>query len=110
MSFTHHALQQMQRRGIGRAAVQACLDEGRQALCRGAVLYAVGHREVAAARRLGRRIEGLMGLHVVCAHDGAVLTAYRNRRGLRLRHSDYKRVVIDRSSLGLEASELERAA
>lgn len=83
-----HALQRMRERGITGAAVQATLAHGRVAHVRGAAIHAIGRKEVSAMRRKGIELADYEGVQVVCAPDGAILTAYRNRnfRGLRPRH------------------------
>lgn len=84
--LTTHALMRMRLRAIGERAVELVLDFGRIVYTRGAVIYAIGRKEVALARRRGVDLASLDGLQVVCA-EGAVLTTYRNRdfRGLTRR-------------------------
>ena len=81
-ALTDHALCRMQRRGISRAGVEACLRLGRRVRARGAILFALGRRQIERARREGLRLEGHEGLHVVCSNDGAVLTVFKNRARL----------------------------
>lgn len=79
----------MDSRGIGWEAVCLALDIGRVAHVRGAQIYAIGHKEVAAVAKHGIFADGYSGVQVVCANDGTVITVYRNKdfRGLRQRRS-----------------------
>ena len=82
-----HALQRMHERRISEAAVQATLEHGRVAHVRGAAIHAIGRKEVSAMQRQGIDLSEYEGVQVVCACDGEIMTAYRNRdfRGLRPR-------------------------
>jgi hypothetical protein len=82
---TRHAWERMTARRIPARAVAAALTYGRRAHVRGATIRAIGRREVARYRAQGIDLAQYEGVQVVCGHDGAVLTAYRNRsfRGLR---------------------------
>jgi hypothetical protein len=77
----------MTARRIPARAIGAALAYGRRAHVRGATIRAIGRREVARYRAQGIDLARYEGVQVVCGHDGAVLTAYRNRdfRGLRPR-------------------------
>lgn len=83
--MTDHAQTRMFSRRLSERAVQLALAHGREVHTRGAVLYAIGKKEVAKARRTGTDISLFEGVHVVCTSDGCVLTVYRNHdlRGLR---------------------------
>ena len=76
----------MQERNISlHAAVEAFLY-GRRAHVRGSVVYAIGRKEIAEARREGVDLSAEDGVQIVCSpRDEVVITAYRNRdfRGLR---------------------------
>jgi hypothetical protein len=52
---------------------------GRVVCARAAEIFFVGRREVEHYAREGIDLSTVEGIHVVCAPDGAVLTAYRNR-------------------------------
>jgi len=84
---TRHAWERLTARRIPTSALQAALTYGRKAHVRGATIRAIGRREVARYRSHRTDLAMYEGLQVVCGHDGAVLTAYRNRdfRGLRPR-------------------------
>ena len=77
--LTRHAWQRLSGRGIGRAGVMAALDHGREILDRGGSVFFIGRKEVARAKRRGIQIAQHAGIHVVCAHDGHIITMYRNR-------------------------------
>ncbi len=77
--ITHHARQRMATRRISPEAVQAAICHGRRSHVRGALIFALGRRDVAAAARVGLDLEPHNGVQVVCTPDGGtVLTAYRN--------------------------------
>ena len=84
LGLERHAEVRMQQRGLRRDAVEAVLTWGREAAVRGAVIFAIGRREIDAARRERVDLSDLHGVHVVCVH-GRVRTVYRNAdlRGLR---------------------------
>ncbi len=86
LALTRHAWQRMQERNISlHAAVEAFLY-GRRAHVRGSVVYAIGRKEIAEARREGVDLSAEDGVQIVCSpRDEVVITAYRNRdfRGLR---------------------------
>ena len=83
--MTIHAMQRMHERSIPEAAVRATLEHGRIAHVRGAAIHAIGHKEIVRLRRHGIDLSRYEGVQIVCAPDGTILTAYRNRdfRGLR---------------------------
>ncbi len=85
LTTTSHAQKRMQHRGIDTAAIEAALAFGREVFTRGAVVHAIGRREIEQWRDEGINLSAYDGVQVVCSHDGAVLTVYRNRsfRGLR---------------------------
>lgn len=80
-----HAFERLEQRDIEIEAVEAVLDYGREVFTRGAVVHAIGRREIEQWAREGIDLSRYDGVHVVCSHDGNVLTVYRNRdfRGLR---------------------------
>jgi hypothetical protein len=83
--LTDHALKRMTARGLSLDAVHAVMDYGRLVYTRGAAICAIGRKEVKRFARQGIDLSRYEGVQVVCSHDGAVMTAYRNRdfRGLR---------------------------
>ncbi|MGK3982515.1 hypothetical protein WME99_05730 [Sorangium sp. So ce136] len=84
-ALTHHARQRMLHRGLKLEAVGVALLYGRVASVRGAVIHAIGRKEVRFYAREGIDLSRYEGVHVVCSSDGAILTAYWNHdfRGLR---------------------------
>ncbi|WP_363184323.1 DUF4258 domain-containing protein [uncultured Thiocystis sp.] len=86
-SLTLHVRERMNQRQISEEAVQATLQCGRELHLRGAVIYAIGRREIERYQRLGIDLSGCNGVQVVCNSVGTVITTYRNRdfRGLRPR-------------------------
>ncbi|MBP8300417.1 MAG: DUF4258 domain-containing protein, partial [Planctomycetes bacterium] len=80
-----HGWQRMCSRGLSTDEVDAVLAYGRVARVRGAVIHAVGRKEVERARRVGVDLSRAEGLHVLCAPNGVIVTVYRNHdfRGLR---------------------------
>jgi hypothetical protein len=87
-AFTQHARWRMDMRGFSSSDVNKVLAYGRKVHVRGAVIYAMGRKEISQCAAVGIDLSGLDGLQVVCTNDGVVLTVYRNRdfRGLRPRH------------------------
>ncbi|MBX3400764.1 MAG: hypothetical protein KF873_18675 [Gemmataceae bacterium] len=55
------------------------LDYGRIVYTRGAILYAIGRKEVEKYARDGVDLSALNGVQVVCSLDRTVITVYRNR-------------------------------
>lgn len=90
--LTRHARERMKLRGIGEQGIDLAFHFGRIVFTRGAVVYAIGRKEVARARERGLDLTAMEGLQVVCA-DGHVLTTYRNRdfRGLTRRKPTVRR-------------------
>ena len=83
--LTRHAALRCQNRGIPAAAVEAALDYGQHRAERGADFYVIGWREIRYYRALGVDLARWEGVEVVCAHDGRVLTAYRNKNARAMR-------------------------
>lgn len=84
--ITRHARIRMDSRGIGWEAVCLALDFGRVAYVRGAQIYAIGRKEVAALAERGITADEYSGVQVVCANDNTVITVYRNKDFSGLRH------------------------
>ena len=87
--LTDHAWSRMTGRGIHADSVSRALEYGRATHVRGALIFAVGRKEVARGQRQGVDLRECEGIQVVCATDrNVVLTVYRNRdfrRSLRSR-------------------------
>ena len=86
--LTMHASQRMNTRGIPESAVRATLMHGRVVHVRGAVIHAIGRKEVSRFQQRGIDLSRYEGVQIVCTPGGTILTVYRNRdfRGLRPRH------------------------
>jgi hypothetical protein len=82
---TLHAHHRMHARRMPDAAVQAALRYGRAVFTRGAVIHAIGRKEVQRFEQHGIELADYEGVQVVCSPTGEVITVYRNRdfRGLR---------------------------
>lgn len=100
--FTRHAAARMSHRGIRTGDVDLVLEFGRRVFTRGAVVYAVGRKEIQRYRQEGIDLSRCNGVQIVCSIDGSVLTVYRNRsfRGLRagLGRGRHVRGKFERSS------------
>ena len=86
MIYTKHALKRQQQRGISSEIIELVLTFGRQIYTRGALIYALGRKEINAFSENFPELKGLNGLQVVTASDtGVIITCYRNRsfKGLR---------------------------
>lgn len=88
--MTMHAVRRMHERRISEAAVRTTLEHGRIVHVRGAAIHAIGHKEISRLQRRGIDLSHCEGIQIVCAPDGTILTAYRNRdfRGLRPRRRE----------------------
>lgn len=85
-NISRHADFRMDSRRICRTDVVVAIDYGRRCYVRGAVIYAMGRREVASCKVRGMIVDKLQGLQVVCSpDDDTVITVYRNNdfSGLR---------------------------
>ena len=86
--LTNHAIERMNQRRISVQDVWTVVAFGRVVYTRGAILFALGRKEVRrAAQRTGYDISACEGIQVVCATTGVVVTVYRNKdfRGLKPR-------------------------
>lgn len=77
--LTRHAKQRCRARGISEAAISAALDYGNHRAVRGADIYTIGWRQVRFHAARGVDLSRWEGIEIVCAHDGRIITAYRNR-------------------------------
>ncbi|NCA70987.1 MAG: DUF4258 domain-containing protein [Sphingobacteriia bacterium] len=84
-AVTRHGRERMSQRGISEDKVLTALDCGREVHVRGAVIYAVGRREIERYRALGLDLSRCQGVQVVCTKTGEVITTYRNQDFRRLR-------------------------
>lgn len=84
-TLTLHAADRCRARGIRLEAIEAVIELGKHRATRGADVYTLGWREVRICARHGIDLSGWEGIEVVCAHDGRVLTTYRNKNPRALR-------------------------
>jgi hypothetical protein len=92
-NITQHADSRMGSRRIRHIDVEVAINYGRRYHVRGAVIFAMGRREVAFCRARGLLVDKTQGLQVVCnSNEDTVITVYRNNdfRGLR-RNTNRKR-------------------
>jgi len=79
ITLTGHAASRMGSRRISHNDVAAVMNYGRCFYVRGAVVYALGHREAEICRKDGIRVDRIEGLQVVCSSENeTIITAYRN--------------------------------
>jgi hypothetical protein len=81
-SFTQHARRRGARRNVAPDAVDYVLAYGRMIQRTGAMFYFLGRRDIPPCDRRASWASRLEGSIVIVAPDGAVITIYRNRRGL----------------------------
>ena len=82
-SFTWHARKRGARRNVAPDAVDYVLAHGRMIQRTGVMFYFLGWRDIPPCDRRASWASRLEGSIVIVASDGAVITIYRNRRGLR---------------------------
>jgi hypothetical protein len=88
LRLTNHALGRMHNRHIHPEGIRMALDYGREFFVRGAVIFVLGKKDIDRAQQNGTHIpHEWEGIQVVVAHDGSILTTYKNRSlsGLRPR-------------------------
>lgn len=83
--LTQHASERMIHRCISSEVIESVIDYGRVIYTRGAIVHAIGRKEVERYRHENIDISACEGVQVVCSKEGTVLTVYRNQsfRGLR---------------------------
>ncbi len=91
--LTDHARMRIDARRIPSVAVEMAFLFGRERHVKGATYFVIGRKEVERHRLIGVELGRFEGVHVVCAEDEVVVTAFRNRdlSGLRPRGSRRKR-------------------
>lgn len=82
-SFTWHARRRGARRNVAPDAVDYVLAHGRMIQRTGVRFFFLGWRDIPPCDRRASWASRLEGSIVIVASDGAVITIYRNRRGLR---------------------------
>ena len=83
--LTSHATARMTTRGIPIEVTETVIEYGRVVYTRGAVIHAIGRKEIERYRKENINLSDCEGVQVVCSNDGAVMTVYRNHNvhGLR---------------------------
>ena len=91
-AVSHHAWQRLNGRGLSLGAIRRVIGFGRIMYVRGAVIYAVGRKEIERFAPDGIDLSDLEGIQVVCSDSGVIMTVYRNRdfRGLRPRRRPHR--------------------
>lgn len=77
--LTLHATDRCRSRGIPTEAIDAAVEFGKHRATRGADVFTIGWREVRYHAERGVDLSRWEGIEVVCAHDGQILTVYRNK-------------------------------
>jgi predicted amino acid dehydrogenase len=76
--YSAHALTRISARRLTLDGIELVQQFGREVFTRGAVYQFIGRKEVETYAAQADLSE-LEGVHVLLAHDGTVITAYRNR-------------------------------
>lgn len=77
--LSKHAWRRFTGRGFTKSMLRRTLDWGRVQYSHGLVRSVVGANEVRAAARHGVDLTDCVGIHVVQAWDGEIVSVYRNR-------------------------------
>lgn len=77
--LTLHAINRSRTRGIRESGIEKVLEFGKHRAMRGADFYTLGWREVRLHAERGFDLSRWVGIEVVCARDGQILTVYRNK-------------------------------
>ena len=87
ISMTFHAFVRAGARRLSHDAIEAALIYGNVVHTRGAVIYAIGKKELQRSARQGVDLSRYEGIQVVCHPKGQILMVYKNRslRGLQAR-------------------------
>lgn len=99
--FSAHAKKRMDGRRLGDSVIGSVLQYGRCCYVRGAVYHVIGRKEIDRYLLTGVDLTRMEGVHVICAHNGMILTVYRNRdfRGIKpRRHSRRRLTLVPRSN------------
>ena len=89
--LTLHATDRSRTRGIPTDAIDAVIEFGKHRAIRGADVYTLGWREVRFYGQAGIDLSRWEGIEVVCAHDGQILTVYRNKNPRAFRDREGRR-------------------
>jgi hypothetical protein len=88
-----HAIERSRTRRIPEDAILAVMEFGKHRSIRGADVYTLGWREVRRHAGACAGLDRWEGIEVVCAHDGQVVTVYRNRNPRALRDRAGRRLA-----------------
>ena len=91
--MSRHAVHRCHTRHIPVDAVEVALEYGLCRRTRGAEIYILGWREVRFWAERGLDLSRFEGVEVICAHDGRVITVYRNRKPCSTRDRAQRRVA-----------------
>ena len=91
--LTRHAIDRSRSRGIPTEAIDLVIAYGKHRAIRGADVYTLGWREVRFHATRSLDLSRWEGIEVVCAHDGQVLTVYRNKNPHALRDRAARRAA-----------------
>jgi len=78
--MTKHAQDRSRERMICMAAIQAAIFYGRYRNKNNAIRYTIGSKEINQALRQGVDIQHYKDVQVIIAHNGNVITVYRNKK------------------------------
>lgn len=84
--YTAHALSRRAQRNLSIEDVEFVMTHGRRVRCAGALHVFLGGRDIPAGKAVARRYGHLEGTVLVLSteyDDLTMITAYRNRRGLK---------------------------
>lgn len=83
VSLTRHARKRGARRNVAPDAVEYVLEHGRMIQRTGVLFFFLGRRDIPSCDRCASWSSRLEGVIVIISREGAVITVYRDRRGLR---------------------------
>ena len=98
MVLTTHVRKRMQSRRISEDDIQDAVRYGRTFYARGAIFKVIGRKEIERHCDV-TNLQNLEGVHVVMAHDGTVVTTYRNRQFHRAQFSKPRHRVTKRTRI-----------
>lgn len=110
LCLTAHARARAARRNVAPDAVDYVLMYGRRIQRTGVAFYFLGRRDMPPADRCASWAARLEGTIVVVAADGAVITLYRNRRGVRAIQRKLKYRISELARCGVGPGVGENAA
>lgn len=94
LPLTYHAINRRRTRGISASAIEAALDYGKHRARRGAFLYTIGWREIRIWADRGVDLSRWESVQVVEAHNGRIVTVYRNRHARAIRDRGARKIAV----------------